>query len=1367
MATVGPNGEILFGVGINNEGLVSDADASKKIISGIADSASADGKRMSDALKAAGDAMTTSFSKQPFDNLQNSISSTTQRIQQITSKGFGGNLSKSMQQVSAEVENGFSMIDQMSDTNRAKIKQLESVYAELKSAAADAFSSGTAQGDKNSEILMNRANSVEKEIVQRKQLQGEIGKTADAFAVESSKLDEIKVKTEAAANANVPFRAQLRQAQNDMRQLTLEGKQGTDEYEMLKQKIVTLTNAMRQQGKQVKAMAGPTAAIQGLMSGMSGVTGAFTAMSGAISLFGDKNKDLQKAMLKVQSLMSITMGLQQLQLTLDKNSAFRVKTLGDIKKWWANVLKEATVAQTAENAATAAGTVASKGLTGAIRTVGVAIKNIPVIGWIITAVAALVAVVTKLTAKAREAAREQKELFEKIGDGAKDNVGKIMQLSSAYTALGDNLAAKKDFIKNHVDDFRQLGISINSVLQAENALIKNKDAFISAEIAKATAEALRSKASDLISKMITDQEALEVAQQKLNSAKKAQNDAISIPNQSIGTLAGYQVLVSSAQKEVDVLTRHIKNAKENIRDFYNSASKYDAEYTNILSKAGISGTETDAEKARREAREKAAKEASKNADKAAKTSEKQAKKEQDDKIAREKEYAKQLSEQAATSEMAAAQAKVDAMADGYDKQKAQINLDYNKLIKDNADLQKKMIDELAKSKGVDASKLSFSNLSAEQQNQLWINDDAANRKWERDMTELYSSISVKYRTYQEQLNEIAQKYSDERKAIENGGESSDVITARLALLEEAMKKEVNDLNAKTSDAALQGIDFLKPTFSNIQKMSTDAKNKVVENIRIILSALKSGQYSNGLNGIISEDTFNRLKLTPEIATQLQDIVDKIIGDMDKAPKGDVFQQLKSNIKAMKDAYNKTGDEGGKEFMEASEAAKANYDTIANEINNAMSVLSEYADKTGNEALKQVASWVTRITQNVSAAEEGAKAWGGWWGAIIGGVTNLATQIVGAIDTIDNSKDLTGGILGLDDTRIEEAKNNIDDLIDSVENYDAAARKATENQSSDPLFGWMITVNNKRLTKKYRKKLVEAVKDYYDTLNQVIVQYQNSQQGTYGEEWFVNQSEIISTYSQQAAMLKQVYDALKKAGAGASQLTEVWNMYIEAVNNANNAVLEYRNQMLGTDISSIATSLTDAIVDAFENGTDAAQKWADSVKDIVKGIVKNMIAQFVVAKMIQPIIDAWYNAATVTYNGRPATATQIMQRLLNTIGTLTDNLNAAEPQIEDFVSRIKESTDLFTTSSSNSSTSTGMQAMSQDSADELNGRFTTMVILQSDIKDGVDGLRTYSEYMLQQLTQINANTARLQNMESDISHLYSDLRSWQTNGFRIQ
>jgi len=86
----------------------------------------------------------------------------------------------------------------------------------------------------------------------------------------------------------------------------------------------------------------PDAKFKALTASLSGVAGGFGAVQGAMALFGAESEDVQKTLLKVQSAMAISQGLQAVGESIDS-----FKQLGA-------VLKNTTVVQKVMTAATAA-----------------------------------------------------------------------------------------------------------------------------------------------------------------------------------------------------------------------------------------------------------------------------------------------------------------------------------------------------------------------------------------------------------------------------------------------------------------------------------------------------------------------------------------------------------------------------------------------------------------------------------------------------------------------------------------------------------------------------------------------------------------------------------------------------------------------------------------------------------------------------------------------------------------------------------------------------------------------------------------------------------------------------------------------------
>lgn len=96
----------------------------------------------------------------------------------------------------------------------------------------------------------------------------------------------------------------------------------------------------------------PDAKFKAFGAALTGVAGGFSAVTGAMGLLGTESEDVQKAMLKVQSAMAITSGLNALGEAKDsfKNVGAQVKDLA-VKLGILKVVKDTDTASTTANAA--------------------------------------------------------------------------------------------------------------------------------------------------------------------------------------------------------------------------------------------------------------------------------------------------------------------------------------------------------------------------------------------------------------------------------------------------------------------------------------------------------------------------------------------------------------------------------------------------------------------------------------------------------------------------------------------------------------------------------------------------------------------------------------------------------------------------------------------------------------------------------------------------------------------------------------------------------------------------------------------------------------------------------------------------------
>lgn len=511
------------------------------------------------------------------------------------------------------------------------IAKLSAEYDRVSHAASDAFMSGR---DDDYRALQDRADAIKGEVTVRKQLLNELRNQSNALEDEAQKIEKAAQEAENAAQSHVSFRTRLREVREELMQLELAGDTSSERYKQLQAQMGELSEAMDAVTTQQNMLKRGERMWDGLLSGLSGVSGAFSAAQGAVALFSGENENLQKIMLKVQSLMAVTIGLKEVQLALDKDEAFQLVTINGLKEWWNKLLAvgrgeqvastAATVADTtatiADTAATAAntaaqqantaaqtgntvaqgantvatgaqttaavaGTAANIGLAGAFRMVGAAIKSIPVFGWIAAALSVLVGVIVHFVSKANEGKKAAQEFYKSLAENAYKPIATIEDLSLKWNALGDDLDAKKKFIEENKAAFDELGVSINGVTDAENLLINNKQAFINAQIEKAKALVYLQQAQEKVKTLLEQEQAYNAMPDNVTKTRSVKHGA------GMGAYYTYEDYIvpneakAEAKAQLDALRTEITKGFEN-------AATAESNGFNMLKQAGIDATKT-------------------------------------------------------------------------------------------------------------------------------------------------------------------------------------------------------------------------------------------------------------------------------------------------------------------------------------------------------------------------------------------------------------------------------------------------------------------------------------------------------------------------------------------------------------------------------------------------------------------------------------------------------------------------------------------------------------------------------------------------------------------------------------------------------
>lgn len=413
------------------------------------------------------------------------------------------------------IDKAFANIDIIVDTNKAAITELEAEYQRLGAEASKALTAGQKE---EAAAFQTKQAQIREEITLRKQVIDEAAKQADALLIEEQQLKKTQQAAEQNATAQSSLRMQLRNVREQLAQMEQAGLRGTDTFKQLQREAGRLADAIGDAQTQARIFSHDNAGLQGMISGLSGVVGAFSTAQGAVALFAGENENLQKIMLKVQALMSITMGLQQVANTLNKDSAFMLVTVAKAKE----LLAAANV-----KLATALGisTVAAQALMATL-TLGLSV-----------AITAVIAIISKLNSKQAEAKKAADEFNKKVAEAAGKPIAAYRALQTEWISLTDSLKDREKWVQDNAGRFEELGFKVRSAKDAEDLLINNSQKFVEACILKAKALAAQNLAAEKYQDIIKKQAEID-----------AMPDTVSqyIQTSSFGT--GYWIEVANTAK---------------------------------------------------------------------------------------------------------------------------------------------------------------------------------------------------------------------------------------------------------------------------------------------------------------------------------------------------------------------------------------------------------------------------------------------------------------------------------------------------------------------------------------------------------------------------------------------------------------------------------------------------------------------------------------------------------------------------------------------------------------------------------------------------------------------------------------------------
>lgn len=425
-----------------------------------------------------------------------------------------------------------------------------------------------------------------------------------------------------------------------------------------------------------------------------------------------------------------------------------------------------------------------------------------------------------------DAQKNISEEFSKSSGDLGEQIVRIRTLSERWNELGEDLSAKKKFIRENREELDKIPVSISNITEAENLLGQGTDAYIQAMSLRAQAAIAFKKASE---EAVKSQEVQMKIDKEKNSGPSFWDKVLAaMASTSSGTY--YSSRASTSVSSQEIQNERIKSLEEEksaaeetekaYRDLFKTLSD---EAKKTLDNAGISGKTTD------------------------------------DKTGSRKDYASELADARVRAQQTTEKLRIQIMQEGIAKRMALAKQEYDDSI---ADIDKQERDTLAKmdkarKQGDNIPQSQYDAVKESAKNNRVLAEQVYNeqiyqieQEYRDKATQSLIDYNKQYGTYQEKRLAIAMDYARKIAAAETEGEA-DVLTRerddKLASLDfEEMKK---------------GMDWDK-IFGDLDRVSTDT----LESLR-----KKLKEYLEGIGDDISPESFKEvMDAFKEIDSELAD-----------------------------------------------------------------------------------------------------------------------------------------------------------------------------------------------------------------------------------------------------------------------------------------------------------------------------------------------------------------------------------------------------------------------------------------------------------------------------------------------------------------
>ena len=696
---------------------------------------------------------------------------------------------------------------------------------------------------------------------------------------------------------------------------------------------------------QTSILANDDANLQGFISGVNGLSGAFTTATGVMSLFASENEDLMKVQARVQSVMAITMGLQQLFNALNKDSAFRLVTVTKVK----NLL-------TAANYRLAT----SLGISNAAATALMATLTL----GLSVVITGLIVAWNKLSDAQEEAARKTQERIEIESQGRAEMIKTRFEIDTTRESLKNFTGSKEEEKKKCEEMNRKYGEAFgyyDTVAQWYDVLTQKAEQYIQMLFLQAKAQALVNKAVEADEK-VNKHKATKPGNAESDMGWFARMGHYWMQSESNGMYDGHAAVERYNKEAYNKRTKELEAERDS---YLKQAADLEKQAASIGKSANIGGHAAPGKPKKEKTKKDTKKE--------------------EERIASELLALQQKNRQA----------EIDLLKEGSEKKRRQIQENYKKEMEELAAQEKKWRDaQKGHLSGEQTEALASARTLAsmkKKDGEKEIAREEAKKQLEqrREEMQAMSEYLREYGSFQQKKLAIAKETAQKIAEVD----ASEVSDSTKKWKKAQLRKEQQQREASISfEEISRGIDW-NALFSGVGNLTKEMITPMMEQLR---AYVETEEYRNA-------DAQTQQKVTDLIQEMRQYVgTDQSVTwqKLDEAIKQftDSVAAYDRAVKA-EEAAVKTRDDGKKKLAsgEITEEQYRELETKAQELGDATAQAHESMEDFG-AALNQTSDEVANFTSGLTTALSNAKAWQGVEG--FGGIQ----QSVGQIDQLKGTLD---------------------------------------------------------------------------------------------------------------------------------------------------------------------------------------------------------------------------------------------------------------------------------------------------------------------------------------------------------------------------